>query len=1061
MRKRLAMLCAGWLLCLSVWAQTSVTGRITDEQGNPIAFATILIKGKTKGITADSEGKFSLRNLPEGAVLVITSQGFKAKEISIEKESSISIVLERGSDLQEVVVTSAFNIKRSQKSVASNAQNITGDQLNLIRQTNLNNALAGKIAGLQVRSQSTVALGRDAAIRLRGEGSINGGGIIYVVDGTIVNSADINPDDIQDITTLKGVNATALFGDRAVGGAVVINTKRGRKTKGIGIEINQGVTFDRIYILPKYQNSYAGGAASDLTKFNWQAGMPESWKVLDGKYYHDYSDDASWGPRMVGQEYIPWYAWYPGQYFGQTAKLLPQENNVRDFYQTGITSNNNINFSKADKGYSMRVSYTHQNVKGLLETSELQKHNLTSNVSFDLGSNFTLAANISYVTQNLRGEFNDNYSNQSTGSFGSWFHRDLDMKKLKELRGLKSPEGILASWNHNNPGEYLTSPLAFYGGNYWYNFYSYFDNVSNINRRDRLYGDVTLTYRINSHLSLRGSVRKNQVTSYNEGFAKTLLEQSATQTGLKAVYATQETFFAEDNLEGLISYTNKWGDISVNLNGGGNNRRETTKNINVGTVNGLNVPDLYAVNNSRDPIAYGNGRARLEVRSLFARGDIGYKDMLFAEFGLRNDWYSTLPADNNSLFTPSVGLSFVFSELTKDRLPGMNFGKLRASWGAVPTSLQPYILGFAYGVNANQWNGNFLMATPNRLVDPAIKGATNIAFEGGFDFRFLRNRLGFSFTYYNETRKDEPLDVQVNGASGFNSKLVNAGRVERSGIEIQMNVKPIVSKDFNWSIDFNYGQNLSNKVVALAPGINSIVVAAGAFSGSSSAYTVHEIGKQWGILRGGGIKKINGVPVLDADGLYSKEDNTAFGSVLPDFTGGIQQGISYKNFVLNLNVDFQKGGKFFSLSDFWGTFSGLTARTAGVNDKGNPVRDAVADGGGVLVNGVDADNKPVSYYVEAQDYFHQFRSRNISENSVYGLSYVKLRELSFGYQFPVAKWGLSKWVQQATFSVVARNLWLIYADNRDFDPSEISNVYGEDGQFPGTRSLGFNLKLGF
>ena len=1062
MRKRLAMLCAGWLLCFSVWAQTSVTGKVTDEQGNSIPFASILIKGKSKGITADGEGKFTFRNLPAGTVLTITSQGFKSKDVAIDSETSLNVVLEKGSDLQEVVVTSAFNIKRSQKSVASNAQNITGDQLNLIRQTNLNNALAGKIAGLQVRGQSPIALGRDANIRLRGEGSINGGGIIYVVDGTIVNSVDINPDDIQDITTLKGVNATALFGDRAVGGAIVINTKKGKKTKGIGIEINQGITFDQIYILPKYQNSYAGGASADLIRFDWKPGMPESWKTLNGKYHHDYSDDASWGPRMTGQEYIPWYAWYPdGQYFGQTAKLTPQPDNIRDFYQNGTTVNNNINFSKADKGYSIRVSYTHQNIKGLIETSELLKHNLTTNLSFDLGNSFILSSNISYVTQTLKGEFNDGYSNQSSGSFGSWFHRDLDMKKVKELRNLKSPEGYLASWNHNNPGEYLTSPLAFYGGNYWYNFYSYFDNISNVNRRDRLFGDVSLTYKLNNHFSVRGTVRKNQVTTNNENITKNILEQSATQTGVKAAYGTGQTFFSEDNVEGLMTYNNKWGDFSVNLNGGGNVRKEQAKNVTVGTVNGLNVPDLYAANNSKDPIAYGNGRTRLEVRSLFARGDIGFRDMLYAEFGVRNDWYSTLPTDNNSLLTPSFGLSFVFSELLKEEMPALSFGKLRGSWGTVPTSLAPYILGFAYGVNANQWNGNFLMTTPNRLVDPTIKGATNTAMEAGIDLRFLKNRIGFSFTYYDETRKDEPLDVQVNGASGFTTKLVNAGRVERSGIEIQVNAKPVVNKNLTWNIDVNYGQNLSNKVVELAPGISSIVVAAGAFSGTSSAYTVHEVGKEWGMLRGGGIKKINGVPILDADGFYIKEDNAAFGSVLPDFTGGIQNAVNYKNFVLNVSIDFQKGGKFFSLSDFWGTFSGLTARTAGLNDKGNPVRDAIADGGGVFVQGVDVDNKPVSKYVSAQDYYHQFRSRNISENSVYDLSYVKLREVSFGYQFPIAKWGWNKWVQQATFSLVARNLWLMYAENRDFDPSEISAVYGEDGQFPGTRSLGFNLKLGF
>jgi hypothetical protein len=251
-------------------------------------------------------------------------------------------------------------------------------------------------------------------------------------------------------------------------------------------------------------------------------------------------------------------------------------------------------------------------------------------------------------------------------------------------------------------------------------------------------------------------------------------------------------------------------------------------------------------------------------------------------------------------------------------------------------------------------------------------------------------------------------------------------------------------------------------VVALAPGVDQIAQFAGAFSTTSSAYVVHRVGEDWGQLRGGGIKRINGLPVLDNTGRYIKEDNVLFGSVLPDYIGGFLNNFSYKNFVLNVNIDFQKGGKYFSLSDFWGSFSGLTARTVGLNDKGNPIRDKVADGGGVHVVGVDNDGKPVDYYVDAQSYYHQFRERSISEASVYDLTFVKLREVSLGYRIPVDKIGnVSRWLQNATFSVVARNPWLIYAQNRDFDPSELSASFGEDGQFPGSRSLGFNLRLGF
>ena len=252
-------------------------------------------------------------------------------------------------------------------------------------------------------------------------------------------------------------------------------------------------------------------------------------------------------------------------------------------------------------------------------------------------------------------------------------------------------------------------------------------------------------------------------------------------------------------------------------------------------------------------------------------------------------------------------------------------------------------------------------------------------------------------------------------------------------------------------------------MVSIFPGIDRLNLATGAFSGSSSAYAVNEVGQPWGQMFGGGIKRgANGQPELTAAGLYIRQAETKFGSVLPTYTGGVQNSFTlFKNFTMNVNIDYSYGGKFFALSDFWGTFSGLTARTATVNDKGNPVRDAVADGGGVHVFGVDATGKAVDYYVDAQTHYHQFRNNNISENSVYDMTFVKLRELSIGYKLPVDKLGVGKFVKAAVFSVVSRNPVLIYSKVKGYDPSEISNVYGEDGQLPGTRSVGVNLKLSF
>jgi hypothetical protein len=269
-------------------------------------------------------------------------------------------------------------------------------------------------------------------------------------------------------------------------------------------------------------------------------------------------------------------------------------------------------------------------------------------------------------------------------------------------------------------------------------------------------------------------------------------------------------------------------------------------------------------------------------------------------------------------------------------------------------------------------------------------------------------------------------------------------------------------KNFEWDISASWGYLTRNEVVSIFGDITRLNLEQGAFATSSSAYAVNEIGQPWGMMFGGGIRKINGVPELGADGLYIREPDSKFGSVLPQYTGGVQNTFNiFKNFTVNINIDYSYGGKFFSLSDFWGTFSGLTARTAELNDRGIPLRDPVADGGGVHVFGVDNTGKPVDYYVEGQTYFHQFRNKSISENSIYDLTFVKLRELSFGYKVPVERLGIGKYVKTAIFSVVSRNPWLIYTKNKGFDPSEISNVFGEDGQLPGTRSVGVNLKLGF
>jgi hypothetical protein len=829
--------------------------------------------------------------------------------------------------------------------------------------------------------------------------------------------------------------------------------------------------------LPNYQNSYAGGSTSDLMQYKWKAGQPEDWKALDGKYYHDYSDDASWGPRMVGQEYIPWYAWYAGsKYSFKTASLTPQPNNARDFYQTGVTKNNSFTINSASDKLKFKLTYGNQMIDGLLANTSLNKNTLNVLTSYNLNKHLTVSADINYVNQVQKGEIDDGYSNQSSGAFNQWFHRDLDMNIMKELKDLRTSEGIYASWNKANPDAYdPANTRNFYAGNYWYNFFSWFDLVNQTNTRNRLFGNIAFTYKVNDDLKITATYRKQQNNGMTDSRYSSRLNESGLQTTgnspeAKGYYGTGQTYSDRTNMELFANYNKKIKDFTIDANVGTDFFEWNYVSNSANTNNGLSVADLFTVTNSVDPASIGNDRITEKYRALIGKGTFGYKNILFADVTFRNDWYSTLPAASNSVLSKSAGLSFVFGELISKTLPWISYGKLRGSWGEIPkalgTSNETFgayrFPGSAYSLGQYKWGSNFLMSAANTLVDPNIKGSVVTQGEVGLDLSFLNDRVGFSATYWEGSEKNFPYALTVNGASGYTQLLTNIGEIAKKGLDIQLNGRPIVSRNFSWKISGTLSKLVANDIVSLSPKYGITQTASVQSVWSTMPYLVHTEGKRWGQLYGNGIKRINGEPVLDVNGFYVNDPKVYFGSVLPDYTGGLQNSFTFlKDFTLNVNMDFQIGGKFASLSNMWGSFSGLTAQTATVNDKGNPIRDAVADGGGVHTKGVNEKGEPVDFYVEAQDYFHNLYNNKTFDPYIYDLTFVKIREISFGYNVPVKKLGMSKYFQTVNVSLVARNPVLLYATSKDFDPSEISAVSGETGQWPGTRGYGINIKFGF
>ncbi|WP_395802926.1 SusC/RagA family TonB-linked outer membrane protein [Daejeonella sp.] len=1055
--------------------ERTVTGTVTDKtDGLPLPGVSIKVKGSNAGTSTGVDGKFTLKVPANVKTLVVSYIGFLTKEIEISN-GALNVALEADSKLlNEVVITAAYGTKQTPRAATNNVQTVTGEKLNVIRSTNVNNALAGKVAGVQVRSQSAAALGRNTEVRLRGgNGFGTGNGALYVVDGTILpNADDLNLDDVESVSVLQGPAAAALLGSQGANGAIIITTKKGKSSGGAaGVTINAGVTFEDPYVLPNYQNSYAGGSVGSLMKYTWKASDPAEWKALDGKYYHDYSDDTSWGPRMVGQEYIPWYAWYGGtQYSYKTTALVPQPDNARDYYNTGATYNNSVSYGTGNDRSNFKLTYNNQYTNGLIPSSNLLKNQLQLVGSYEISKKFSVSSNINYVKQVLNGNIADDYSNLGSGAFNQWFHRNLDMGIMKELRGLTTPGiggNIITSWNHFNPTSYNPNdPMAFDGNHYWYNMFSYADLEKSMSQRDRLYGNISFTYKVNNDLKFVGAYRKQQNTAFNEGRTYSILERSGSSTGVRNAYSTRSSYSNRENYELVGTYSKKIKDFTVDANAGLDFFVAKSNGNNANTNNGLSIPDLFTVNNSVDAPSVGNSRSQDKYRALFGRFSVGYKNFLFLDGSLRNDWFSTLPVNNNDVMSKSIGASFVFSDLLPKSIKGtwLSEAKLRASWGEVPQSLGAYAYpGAAYGVGTLKWDGNLLMATPDQLVDESISGAVQAAKEIGLDLKLFNRRLSTSFTLWDKSEVGIPRSVSINATSGLSSILTNIGRINSKGLEVQVGLEAFSRPNFSWNVSATYSNLLDNKVVEISNkyGINSITAATITFGLPSM---VHRTGQQWGELYGTGMLRNDaGVPILDANGLYQvAAAPMSYGLVTPKHVGGLQNSFSlFKMFDINANIDYSIGGKFSSLSNMWGSYSGLTARTATVNDKGMSIRDDVADGGGVRVDGVDAAGVPVTKYVPAQTYFANFYNRKIWDPYVYDLTFVKLREVSIGYRIPVKKLGLDKYVQNASFALVARNPLILFAKTKDFDPSEVSGSAGENSQLPGTRGIGFNLRVAF
>jgi TonB-linked SusC/RagA family outer membrane protein len=1043
-----------FILCSFTFAafaqERTVTGTVTSrEDGKPLPGASVKVKeSPTTGTTTGADGRFVLKVPANGTALLISYLGFTQTQVAIPANGVVNAELAPDAQtLTEVVVTSALGVTRTERSVGTAQQSLKATDITQARQADLNTAIAGKIAGVQVLGGSGARFGT-SSIRIRGingigssTAGVGGSDPLFVVDGVVVPSTSINMDDVEDLTVLKGPAATSLYGQRGDQGVVVIKSKVASK-KGFGIDISHGTTIENVAVLPKYQNEYGGGASQTFSKFVYNpATDPAGLAGMNGARYYNYSVDESWGPKFDGQPYAPYYAWnkFDPQY-GTQVPYVANPNNIRDFYETGVENNTNVAFSQATDKFSARVSYTNLNRSGVSPNTSMDANRLSFNGTFTPIAKLKVSANVNYNVINYFNRPAEGYGTQTTGQFNQWFHRDVDVKKLRDY---KNPDGTFTTWNITSPRN--TAPK------YWDNPYvEAYENIA-ISNSSRVFGFLQASYSILPELTLDFAAKGNYGNARGES-------RVASGTLNQERYATNQNRTRENNYVVNALFKKEAGEFSFNAGAYGELRINNEERIDANTVGGFTVPGYYNLAASKDRPTLTSSISKKEVRSVYAFGSVGFKNFLFLDLNIRNDWSSSLPVDNNSYLYGGGSLAFVFTDLLP-KSDIFSFGKASFAFGRTGSDIDPYNIYQVYN-SAGFYGTQPSLTIPNQIPNEFLKPALSDALEAGVELKFLKNRLRLSANYYDRTSKDQILSVTLPSTTGFSSALINAGEVSSKGFEFTLGGTPIRTSTFNWDLNANFA-NSKNKIVELYPGVDNFQFASFGYSGTPAIRVERRVGRPWGELTADAIKRDgNGNAIIDDDGFPLVEKDKNLGTFVPKLTGGITSTFNYKAFTAGFSVDFQIGGKLFSVTEGNLEGSGLAEVTAGLNDKGNPKRDPVSKGGGILIPGVrESDGQPNTTYIDPQDYYEGHIPYFWAERT-HDATYVKLREVSLGYNLPASFASRFK-ASRASISLIARNPWLIHSKMNGIDPSESSGSWNEGGQLPGTRTIGLNLKITF
>lgn len=1056
---------------------TTVRGIVTtEEDGEPVIGASVIVKGTALGTVTDVNGRFELSGLsPSATRLLISYISLMAKEVAIAPQ--VSVTLKSDTHLLDEVVVTALGISREKKALGYTAQEVKQDALVQGKDNNLLNSLSGKIAGVRItNTQGDVGSSR---IVIRGETSIAGENQpLFIVDGIPVDNsqlnarssgrdfknaiADLNPEDIKTLTVLKGPNAAALYGARAAHGAIVITTKGGdKRQKGIGITLHSSTQVSFVATLPEFQNLFGQGAGG---RFSYVDGKGAG--VNDGV-------DESWGPRLDIGLLIPQFD-SPLDADGNRVATpwVSHPNNVRDYFRMGISTNNGISIARGDDKYQFRVGYNYEKQVSIVPDAGTNKTNISLNTDYHLAKWIVVGATANYIvytTPSLPGSATPSGSNVRSNSpmlQFLWFGRQVDTNSLK------------ADYTRNWNSSYYDNP-------FWSASYN-----TQSQERHRLIGDLHAEFRLTDGLHVRF---RTSTDWYNDRRKSKVKWGSAGAGSPYGSYAEDAYTVKENNTEVLATYIKQlnknWG-IDALL---GFNVRNKQYENNYQAAPRLAVADLYTLTNSRDPLTSSNDFYRLRQYGLYGSIQLDYRRWAFLNITGRNDWSSTLPVDNNSYFYPSVTASVLLSEAFGWRSKAVNYLKIRGGWSQVGADANPYQLATVF-TSETAFNGNPLQSSSTIGMNSNLKPENTSSIEAGFEAAFWDNRLYLDFTYYKTDSRNQILKLATTAASGYTSQVRNAGHIRNRGYEIQLGAVPIqTSKGFRWNLDLNYGAN-SSKVVKLDD--EGLITSYQLYS--SGIQILASVGEAYGTLFGTSyVRDANGNVVVDANGLPKiSTTNKTLGKFTPDWTGGISNTFSYRSLSLSFLIDASVGGSIFSNTNKTGKYTGVLANTLSGRDAehgglwyytdamGNNVRlsespsySVSSDGlyyaqvngqstrvyqDGIMVEGVTESGSKNEEVVSAEKYYHRIYS--IAEANVYDASYVKLREVALSYRLP-RLWTQKLHLQEASVTLTGRNLWTIYKSVPNIDPESAlttGNAQGVEAySLPTTRSFGVNLSVKF